>query len=64
MTAVTMMINYAGKSVSKFTVANETPRSSNGNYGFVGSPYKKTGWWVYPVELHQQLERIQVRQRL
>lgn len=53
MTAVTMMINYAGKSVSKFTVANETPRSSNGNYGFVGSPYKKTGWWVYPVELHQ-----------
>lgn len=48
MTAVTMMINYAGMSVSKFTVANETPRSSNGNYGFVGSPYKKTGWWVYP----------------
>ncbi|MCZ3845224.1 C39 family peptidase [Lactobacillus mulieris] len=48
MTAVTMMLQYAGANVSKLQVANETPRSSNGNYGFVGSPYSSTGWWVFP----------------
>lgn len=48
MTAVTMMLRYAGVNVNKFQVANETPRSSNGNYGFVGNPYSPSGWWVFP----------------
>lgn len=48
MTAVTMMLRYAGCNVTKIQIANETPRSSNGNYGFVGNPYSKSGWWVFP----------------
>lgn len=48
MTAVTMMLRYAGVNINKFQVANETPRSTNGNYGFVGNPYSVTGWWVFP----------------
>ena len=50
MTAVTMMINFAGKKVSKLKIANETPRSSNPNKGFIGSPYKvyPAGYWVAP----------------
>lgn len=48
MVAVTMMLNSAGVNISKHQVARETPRSSNGNYGFVGNPYSKSGWWVFP----------------
>ena len=50
MTAVTMMLNFAGVKISKTQVANMTPRSSNPNKGFIGSPYKKypQGYWVAP----------------
>ena len=50
MTAATMMINFAGKKVSKLKIANETPRSSDPNKGFIGSPYKTypAGYWVAP----------------
>lgn len=48
MTAVTMMLCYAGANISKIQVANETPRSANGDYGFVGNPYSPSGWWVFP----------------
>ncbi|WEV38282.1 C39 family peptidase [Lactobacillus sp. ESL0680] len=50
MTAVTMMLNFAGVKVSKFTVAKKTPRSSNPDKGFIGSPYKEYpgGYWVTP----------------
>ena len=50
MTAVTMMLRYAGINISKEQVANETPRSSNPYYGFVGNPYSNTGYglWVAP----------------
>lgn len=49
-TAVTMMLNFAGKKVSKFQAAKIMPRSSNPNKGFIGSPYKKfpLGYWVAP----------------
>lgn len=49
-TAVTMMLNFAGKKVSKYQAAKVMPRSSNPNKGFVGSPYKKfpLGFWVAP----------------
>ena len=45
-----MMINFAGKKVSKLKIANETPRSSDPNKGFIGSPYKEypEGYWVAP----------------
>ncbi|WEV41031.1 C39 family peptidase [Lactobacillus sp. ESL0684] len=50
MTAVTMMLNFAGVKVSKLTVAKKTPRSNNPNRGFIGSPYKEypAGYWVAP----------------
>ncbi|TPR17665.1 hypothetical protein DY138_07045 [Apilactobacillus timberlakei] len=51
-TAVTMMINYAtGKHYKKTFFANKMPRSSNPNKGFVGSPYSKSGWYIYPPAL-------------
>ena len=50
MTAVTMMLQYAGYNVTKEQIANETPRSNNPWYGFVGNPYSNygTGLWVAP----------------
>ncbi|MHA8111339.1 C39 family peptidase [Lactobacillaceae bacterium Melli_B4] len=51
-TAVTMMVNYAtGKKYSKTYMANRMPRSSNPNKGFVGNPYSKSGWYIYPPAL-------------
>ncbi len=47
-TATTMMLQYAGANVTKLSLAREMPRSSNPNKGFVGSPYSKSGWWIYP----------------
>ncbi|MEY8661311.1 C39 family peptidase, partial [Ligilactobacillus faecis] len=47
-TAVTMMLRYAGKDVNKIQLAHEMPRSNNGDYGFVGDPFSVTGWWVFP----------------
>lgn len=49
-TAVTMMINFAGKKVTKQQAAKIMPRSLNPNKGFIGSPYKKfpLGYWVAP----------------
>ena len=47
-TAVTMMLRYAGCNVNKIQLANEMPRSSNGDYGFVGNPFSYSGWWIFP----------------
>lgn len=49
-TAVTMIINFAGKSITKDQAAKFMPRSLNPNKGFIGSPYKKfpLGFWVAP----------------
>ncbi|WP_322573202.1 C39 family peptidase [Lactobacillus sp. PV037] len=49
-TAVTMMLNYAGVNVSKFKAAKIMHYSFNPNKGFIGSPYKKwpLGYWVAP----------------
>ena len=57
MTAVTMMLRYAGVNINKFQVASETPRSSNGDYGFVGNPYSVTGWWVFPTGIAPVVQR-------
>ncbi|GAA6237223.1 C39 family peptidase [Apilactobacillus micheneri] len=57
-TAVTMMINYAtGKKYSKTFFANKMPRNSNPNKGFVGSPYSKSGWYIYPPALMKLVHR-------
>lgn len=49
-TAVTMMINFAGKKITKGQAAKVMPRSLNPNKGFIGSPYRKfpLGFWVAP----------------
>lgn len=49
-TAVTMMLNFAGVKVSKEQAARIMPRSLNPNKGFIGSPYKNfpLGFWVAP----------------
>lgn len=46
--ATAMMLQYAGAKVTKMQLAREMPRSHNPNKGFVGSPYSKSGWWIYP----------------
>ncbi|MCF6515286.1 hypothetical protein GSH19_03845 [Lactobacillus sp. S2-2] len=56
--AVTMMLDYAGaKHINKFKLAKEMPRSYDGNKGFVGSPYSKSGWWIYPKALTKLVKR-------
>lgn len=49
-TAVTMMINFAGVKVTKQQAAKVMHYSSNPNKGFIGSSYKKWpgGYWVAP----------------
>lgn len=47
-TATAMMLQFGGAKVTKMSLAKEMPRSSNPNKGFVGSPYKSSGWYVYP----------------
>lgn len=49
-TAVTMMVNFAGKKVTKYQAAKVMHYSKNPNKGFIGSPYKKwpLGYWVAP----------------
>ncbi|WP_259685275.1 C39 family peptidase [Lactobacillus helveticus] len=49
-TAVTMMINFAGVKVTKQQAAKVMHYSSNPNKGFVDSTYKKWpgGYWVAP----------------
>ncbi len=47
-TATAMMLQFGGAKVTKTSLAKEMPRSSDPNKGFVGSPYKTSGWYVYP----------------
>lgn len=49
-TAVTMMVNFAGKNITKNQAAKVMHYSKNPNKGFIGSPYKKwpKGYWVAP----------------
>lgn len=48
MTAVAMLLQYKGVKISKFQVADQTPRSMNADAGFIGDPYSPTGGWVFP----------------
>ncbi len=51
-TAVAMMLQYKGVPVDKIKLAKEMPRHSwNPNLGYVGDPFTKRGWTVYPPAL-------------
>lgn len=58
-TAVTMMLQYTGAKVNKMKMAKEMPKTTtkNGNLGFVGSPYKKSGWWIFPPALMKLVKK-------
>lgn len=50
-TAVTMMLRYAGANVNKMQLAREMPRSSNPNLGYIGDPWNSTGVTIFPPAL-------------
>ncbi|ECC0312018.1 C39 family peptidase [Listeria monocytogenes] len=51
-TSVTMMLQFAGKRVNKVSLAKEMKKHSNNpNYGFVGNPFSRKGWTIYPQAL-------------
>lgn len=57
-TNVAMMLRYAGKNVDKVKLAKEMKRhKSNPNYGFVGNPFSKSGWTIYPPALVNQVKK-------
>ena len=56
-TAVTMMLQYAGAKVSKMEMAREMPRSSNPNYGYIGQPWDGTGITIFPPALMNLVEK-------
>ena len=57
-TAVTMMLRYAGYDVNKVQLANIMPRSNNGDYGFVGNPFSLSGWWIFPTGIAPVVDRF------
>lgn len=56
-TAVTMMLQYAGAKVDKMTLAREMPRSSDPNYGYIGQPWDGTGITIFPSALMSLVEK-------
>lgn len=56
-TAVAMLLQYAGISISKEQVANETLSSSNPNTGFVGNPYSRSSGWVLASGIESVIRR-------
>ncbi|EJB3552944.1 C39 family peptidase [Listeria monocytogenes] len=57
-TNIAMMLRYAGKNVDKVKLAKEMKRhKSNPNYGFVGNPFSKSGWTIYPPALVNQVKK-------
>ncbi len=51
-TAVTMMLQYAGAKVNKINLAQEMPRDkTDANKGFVGDPFSEEGNTIYPPAL-------------
>ena len=56
-TAVTMMLQYAGAKVDKMQLAREMPRSSNPEYGYIGQPWDSTGITIFPNALMSLVEK-------
>ncbi|WP_311774126.1 C39 family peptidase [Listeria booriae] len=56
--AVTMVLKYKGAKVDKMKLAREMPRhSSNPNKGYVGNPYTKSGYTIYPPALMNLMKK-------
>ncbi|MQS76418.1 hypothetical protein FHL06_08510 [Lactobacillus halodurans] len=56
-TAVTMMLHYAGANVNKMQLAQEMPRNSDPNYGYIGQPWDATGITIFPSALMGLVEK-------
>ncbi|ARM71657.1 hypothetical protein LMxysn_0022 [Listeria monocytogenes] len=57
-TNIAMILRYAGKNVDKVKLAKEMKRhKSNPNYGFVGNPFSRSGWTIYPPALVNQVKK-------
>ncbi|MFD1472370.1 C39 family peptidase [Companilactobacillus mishanensis] len=56
-TAVTMMLQYGGANVNKMQLAQEMPRSSDPNYGYIGQPWDNTGITIFPSALMNLVEK-------
>ena len=56
-TAVTMMLQYAGAHVDKMQLAREMPRSNNPNAGYIGDPWNGTGVTIFPPALMQLVQK-------
>lgn len=56
-TAVTMMLQYAGAKVNKMQMAREMPRSGDPNYGYIGQPWDGTGITIFPSALMSLVEK-------
>ncbi|WLV25228.1 C39 family peptidase [Aciduricibacillus chroicocephali] len=57
-TAVTMMLRYKGSKVGHVTLAREMPKHhSNPNLGYVGNPFAKSGWTIYPPALKKLVKK-------
>lgn len=50
-TAVTMMLRYAGAKVDKMQLAREMPRSKDPNKGYIGNPWDRSGVTIFPPAL-------------
>ncbi|MBA1393625.1 hypothetical protein EQ500_07055, partial [Lactobacillus sp. XV13L] len=56
-TAVTMMLQYAGAKVDKMQLAREMPRSHDPNYGYIGDPWNGTGVTIFPPALMNLVQK-------
>lgn len=58
-TAVTMMLQYKGYVVDKVTLAKAMPmHEEDPTIGYVGNPFTKDGWTVYPAALLELVEKV------
>ncbi|HLQ40356.1 MAG TPA: C39 family peptidase [Tetragenococcus sp.] len=56
--ALTMILQTAGSSIDKITLAHELPyHDSDPNQGFVGDPFSQTGYSIYPPALTATIEK-------
>jgi uncharacterized repeat protein (TIGR02543 family) len=56
--SVTQMLQYKGAKVNKTQLANEMPyHAFDPNKGYVGSPYNRSGWTIYPPALTALVNR-------
>ncbi len=57
-TAVTMLLRFKGIVVDKLTVVKEMPlHKSDPHQGYVGNPYDKSGWTIYPQALQKLIKK-------